>query len=392
MHTKQKEAFKYTSLNRIESQTYAKPSMASKKTINKLSTLAKANTTLVFVDGFYREDLSKLALITGVKFEPAVLSSRKSESALNHSDDYVSSLPFLKVNSTLDGFIIEVKPGVNAGIIEIFFYTSANAERTSARKLVQLRNSIYCHADSQITVIERYIGETAAESLTNSVTEVQLDTNARLDHIKIQTEATLTDHIGQLFVDLSKNSTLNSYMLSYGANLARNEVHTRLLQEHATSNLYGLFMPQKNQHMDQYTVMDHVSSHANSHEFYRGILSDNARGVFNGKVMVRPDAQKTVTRQINNNLLLSSNAEIDTKPELQIYADDVQCSHGATVGHLDEQALFYMQARGVPLAEAKNILLSAFATEILQSISDLALRDQLQTDLLAYLPGASYGQ
>lgn len=386
MHTKRKEAFKYTSLTRIEGQTYLRlrnPSLEKKLNIKPL--FSDSNARLVFVDGFFREEESCLPSTSGVTcFSKATSSDSTTLEKFTH--DYVSSLPFLNTDVAHEGYTIEVAAGVDAGIIEVVFYTTAHSERT----LIQPRNTIRCSPGSRVTVIEHYIGEAGAESLTNTVTHVQLEKNAQAHHIKLQTESLLSDHIGQVFVEQDEESVFTSHLLSFGGHLSRNEIHSLLAEKNANVHLYGIYLPQKNQHMDQYTVIDHAHSHCNSEELYRGIMLENGRGVFNGKVIVRPDAQKTSAKQTNNNLLLSAAAEIDTKPELQIFADDVQCSHGATVGQLDKHSLFYLQSRGLPLAQAKSLLLYAFAAELFQTIPDLALRKLLEKVLFDYLPEAAW--
>lgn len=372
------EAWKYTNLHRLNNQNYRITTQTHhQETLGDLPILSE-NIRLVFINGIFSEALSILnnkiefmPLSLAVSHQPQLLQKFLTTSTKEPS----SAFPALNTALAYDGAVLEILPGQDGGVIEIVYYTTAQSERS----LVQPRTIIIAGKGSQATIVEHYVGNEQAHSLTNSVTQIEVHTTASVQHIKLQTEAKQTDHIGQLFVSQEQNSHFNSILLSYGANMARNEVHVVFAGEESKTELYGLFLPQRAQHMDQYTLIDHAASHCTSYQLYRGILLENARGVFNGRVIVREDVHKSSVQQTNNNLLLSSTAEIDTKPELQIYNDDlIQCTHGATVGQLDAQALFYLRARGLSLEQAKSILLYAFTAEILQKVVDPNLQIKLQ--------------
>jgi len=385
------EDWKYTNLQRLERQPYVLDS--NNKVISQELNIPvfSKNSHLVFIDGHFQKTLSKIS--TDIQFlsfaEAAETQSKLLENYLQQSISVEpSSLTALNLCAATDGAVIHIAEKTQPSLIELVFYSTEQEQNL----LIQHRNIIICDAHSDTTIIEHYCGATTAENLTNSVTEVHLKAHARLHHIKLQVESVKAVHIGNLSVQQEDSSYLKSHVLSYDGNLVRNEIYTGLNAQNAETQLFGLFLAQKYQHMDQHTFIDHAKPHCNSNQLYRGILMDNARGVFNGKVLVRPDAQKTCAHQKNNNLLLSANAEIDTKPELQIYADDVQCSHGATVGQLDEHALFYLRARGITLDQARSLMIYAFAAEVLQSVPDLNLRHVLQQQLLEYLPVTAWLQ
>ncbi|MFI4954393.1 MAG: Fe-S cluster assembly protein SufD [Gammaproteobacteria bacterium] len=384
--TVRSEAWKYTNLHRINSQNYLLLEQVNhQESIEKLPIFSES-MRLVFIDGIFSQTLSKInreikfnSFNIAVQQQPELLKKFLEKS----TTDPTSAFPALNASLAIDGAVLEILPAQNAGIIEIVYYTTAQAETT----LVQPRTIIVCAENSQATIIEHYAGAQTTRSLTNSVTQIDIHANAMVEHIKLQTEAKQTDHIGQLFVTQQQSSHFKSIMLSYGANIARNEIHSVFAGEHSKTELYGLFLAQRSQHMDQYTLIDHAASHCQSRELYRGILTENARGVFNGRIIVKANVHKSNVKQTNNNLLLSPMAEIDTKPELQIYNDDlVQCTHGATVGQLDSQALFYLRARGLSLEQAKSLLLYAFTTEILHKVSDNNLQQKLQHQIFGYFP------
>ena len=213
--------------------------------------------------------------------------------------------------------------------------------------------------------------------VTNAVTEVLLGRGARVEHGRLQNENQRAFHISSVQAVQQRDSHWISHSIATGARLARNQIQTRLNGEGAEAVLNGLFLGRGDQLIDHHTVVDHAQPHCESHEFYHGILADRARGVFNGKIFVRPDAQKTNAKQTNRNLLLSENAVIDTKPQLEIFADDVKCTHGATIGQLSDEALFYLRSRGIGAEHARRMLIHAFASDVVGRLTIPALREQL---------------
>ena len=248
------------------------------------------------------------------------------------------------------------------------------------------RNLIVMGEDSEATVIENYTGSDNTDYFTNSVTEISMQSGSILKHCKIQQESSASYHIGNFHIRQGKNSQLESYSISLGGLLVRNDIHSHLQAEGAAIFLNGLYLAGGRQHMDNHTRVDHLAPYTSSRENYRGVLNDHARGVFNGKVFVHKNAQKTDAQQSNSNLLLSDDAEIDTKPELEIYADDVKCSHGATVGQLDKDMMFYLRTRALDEVTAKNLLTYAFADEIIGHMEPLGLRNYLERLITGHMP------
>jgi Fe-S cluster assembly protein SufD len=246
--------------------------------------------------------------------------------------------------------------------------------------------------NSELTLVESYVGAAPGVSFTNAVTEVVLGTGARVTHLKLQAESETAFHIGGLHAELGRDSRFASHIISLGGALARNEVHSAFGAEGGECTLQGLYVGHGTQHLDNWTNLDHAHPRCTSRELYKGVLDDKARGTFHGKVLVRPDAQQTDSRQSNRNLLLSEAAMADARPQLEILADDVKCAHGATVGRLDEQALFYLRSRGISRAEAESLLTHAFAKEVVGAVPLASLREQVEELLARKLPGAKEGR
>lgn len=250
------------------------------------------------------------------------------------------------------------------------------------------RNLLVLEKNAQAAVIETYIGTEEAEYLTNTVTEIRLSGGASLEHYKLQRESMNGFHIGNTQVHQQADSHFTSHSVSLGGKLARNDIDVRLLERGAEVTLNGLYIAGKSQHIDNHTRVDHLSPHTGSTETYRGVLSGRSRGVFNGKVVVHKGAFKTNAHQSNANLLLSDSAEVDTKPELEIYADDVKCTHGATIGQLDKNMLFYLRSRAIPEDLARSLLTFAFAGDVIRRIRLDPIRRLLEYTVLGRLPDA----
>jgi Fe-S cluster assembly protein SufD len=244
--------------------------------------------------------------------------------------------------------------------------------------------------NSQATIAEQF-GGLGVPYFTNAVTEIVLGEGAILDHYKVQEENDRAFHIASTHVHQQKASNFSTHYIGLGGALVRNEVHVRLDAEGCEATVNGLYMASGTQHMDNFTVIDHAKPHCASHELYKGILDGKAHGVFNGKIFVRQDAQKTDAKQTNQTLLLSDDATINTKPQLEIFADDVKCTHGATVGQLAADAIFYLRSRGIGEREARSLLTFAFANDIVSRIKVEPIRRRLEERLLAaqHLPEQS---
>ena len=255
---------------------------------------------------------------------------------------------------------------------------------TSAQALAACRNIFILHPHSEIEIIETYAGS-ASSSLTVSVNECFIGANAELNLAKLQTEPEKAVHFGGTYVKQARSSRFKHQNFAFGAQLARTDIHTDLFQA-AECQLDGLYVAGQRQHLDTLTRINHLQAHGISREFYKGVLDDNARGVFQGRVVVAQDAQQTDSEMNNRNLLLSANAEIDSKPQLEIYADDVKCSHGMTVGQLDEKSLFYLQSRAIDEEAARDLLTFAFANEMVEKVEHAGFKALLHEQLLQRFP------
>jgi Fe-S cluster assembly protein SufD len=275
-----------------------------------------------------------------------------------------------------------VSQGVTLDVpLHLLFISTAHAEPIVSYP----RNLILVGPDSQATIVESYIGFENDLYFTNAVTEVVAGEHAVVDHYRLQLESPQAFHIGTLQVQQERSSTLVSHSIAAGGALVRNETNSILDGEGSECTLNGLYMVTGRQHVDNHTRIDHVKAHCTSRELYKGVLDGNSRGVFNGKIVVHKSAQKTDATQTNKNLLLSNDAVIDSKPQLEIFNNDVQCRHGSTIGELDKDALFYLRARGVDEEEARTLLTYAFVNEVLNRFKVEALRGQVEERLLAQL-------
>jgi Fe-S cluster assembly protein SufD len=312
------------------------------------------------------------------------LSEANVESYLARYANYQTNA-FVALNTANfeDGLFIHIAKGaVIEEPIELVIQSSANGHPTASHP----RILIVAEPDSQATLIETYKGQGGAY-LTNSVTEIVAGDHAVMDHYKLQTETARAFHVATTQIQLGRDTNFRSHSLSFGGALVRNDVNA-VLSQGSECTLNGLYLVNGDQHIDNHTSIDHAKPNAASHELYKGILEGHSTAVFNGKILVRKDAQKTDAKQTNKNLVLSEEAVINTKPELQILADDVRCTHGATIGQLDPEGIFYLQSRGIGLADARNLLIYAFARDIVDRIKVASLREQLETLLLEKLHGS----
>ena len=348
--------------------------------------------TMVFVNGKYDASLSTPAsLAKGVRAldfssvmhdEPALIEPWLGK--LSPFED--RSFSALNAAFMSDGAVVHIEPDTQAPIpLHLIFVSDANA----AKGVAHLRNLIVAGRNSKATVIESYISLGDSGYFTNAVTEVQVEAGATLTHYKIQRESQRAFHVHTIDAHQARDSHYVSFSFATGGKLSRTNIYTNLDGDGCGATLNGLYMADDEQHVDHQTNIIHSQPNCFSREIYKGILSGSAHGVFNGKVYVYPIAQKTDGKQTNNNLLLSERARIDTKPQLEIFADDVRCTHGATVGRLDEMALFYMKSRGVSADKATRLLTYAFAADVLETIEVQAVRDELERATLERFTGAS---
>ncbi|MCH8319816.1 MAG: Fe-S cluster assembly protein SufD, partial [Acidobacteria bacterium] len=266
--------------------------------------------------------------------------------------------------------------------IHLLFLSTAAEEAVA----VHPRNLILVDSNSQVTIVESYIGLHKGVYFTNSVTEIVAAENAVVDHYKLHQESKKAFHIATLQVHQDRSSSVRTFNATLGGKLTRNEVNVVLDGEGAECNLDGLYLISGSQHVDNHTRLEHAKPHCDSREMYKGILDEKATGVFHGRIVVLPGAQKTDSKQTNNNLLLSDEALINTKPQLEIYANDVKCTHGATIGQLDPDALFYLRSRGIDKITARSLLIYAFASQVVNRIKVDLVRTELDDYLFSWLP------
>ena len=339
----------------------------------------------VFVNGRFSVELSRLEkLDTKISVMPLARAWESMPELLETHLSKVASYndqSFTALNTAFmyDGAVIHAPAdSVASAPIHLLFISDSNV----AKSVAHPRNLIVVDRNAKLSVIESYVGLGDAGYFMNAVTEAVLADGAQLEHYKVQRESLRAYHVGTTEVRQARDSRFNSFSFATGAALSRTNIYTSLAGEGSSAILNGLYIVDGTQHVDHQTSIEHVSPNCASHEVYKGILDGSSHGVFNGKVYVHPEAQKTDGKQSNNNLLLSDRARIDTKPQLEIFADDVKCTHGATVGRLDETALFYLKSRGIPAKEARALLTYAFAAGVLDMIPLEPLRDALQAMMM----------
>ena len=338
--------------------------------------------TLVFVNGRFDETLSRgNALPHGVRVLPLAQAFDEMPVLVEeHLGQIVSfdAHTFTALNTAFinDGAVVHVAHDVEVvRPIHLLFMSDGGATQGAAHP----RNLIVLDAHARATVIESYVGLADGAYFTNAVTEASIAEGATLTHLKLQRESAPAFHVGTLDVRQARDSHFFSFSFATGAALSRTNIYTELRGAGCGATLNGLYLGDRDQHIDHQTRIEHVEPNCYSRELYKGILDDAAHGVFNGKVYVHPDAQKTDGKQTNNTLLLSEKAQIDTKPQLEIFADDVKCTHGATVGRLDETSLFYMKSRGINARTARELLTYAFAADVLETIELAEVREGLES-------------
>ncbi|HYC55192.1 MAG TPA: Fe-S cluster assembly protein SufD [Candidatus Binatia bacterium] len=335
---------------------------------------------LVFVDGHFQSRASRLgkthrglsigSLRERLEREPASLQPWLGKYLPVDVHGFVAfNTAFLD-----DGAVVEIGEGaIIETPIHVLFHSTSRAEPF----VTNPRNVIVAGAGSSALVVEHYVGAAGARHLTNAATEIAVGRDAALGHVRIQREAETAFHVGRVQVDQEAGSSLTSHSFGFGAALSRVELPVRLAGEDAECAMHGLWALHGTQHADHHLWIDHASPRTRSRQTYKGVLEDSARGVFTGKVLVRPGAQKIEARQSNANLVLGQGAVAETRPQLEIYADDVQCTHGASIGRLDEDALFYIQQRGIDAREARRLLVYGFAIEVAESVVPEPLRQGL---------------
>ncbi|MFW7342702.1 Fe-S cluster assembly protein SufD [Pollutimonas sp. H1-120] len=386
--TTRQEAWRHTSLAVLEQQSFLEAGKPSAAQLAGQLRGEEAGHWLVFVDGRHVPELSDVGpLPQGARVQSlseALEQVPEQVEAVFGNELEGSSTAALNTALAADGAFISLARGVALDRPVHLLFIAASQQAASFP-----RNLIVAEAAAQAVVVEHYVGQGSGASLTNTVTRAKLAADAHVTHLKLQQEDPQAFHLGAVSVEQAKGSIYNSHSMSFGARLARHDIATRFAGDHCETLLNGLYYVDGRRHVDHHTLIDHAQPHGVSREFYRGILDDTARGVFGGRILVAPGADKTDAVQRSDSLLLSRMAKADARPELEIYADDVKCAHGATVGQIDEDSMFYLRSRGLDEAHARNVLTYAFAAQAVGRIEPEALRSKVASAIRSLVPGGA---
>ena len=377
------EAWRFTSVAPIAEASFelAKPvsALPSLDAIAPFLLDDETSQRLVFVNGFFAPSLSLLSA-DGVRVESlAQALVDRPEMVQAHLCKYAASQdrPFCALNTAFvrEGAFVHVPAkAVVPKPIQLLFL---DVPGKSQPIVMHPRNLVVIDREARASVVETYAALESDVYWTNSVTEVVVGDGARVDYHRVQRESARAYHVAATQTHQGRDSTIHLHTVAFGAALSRHDIGTVLAGPGGTLILNGLYLLAGRQHADHHTTIDHAADHCESHEYFNGVLDGHSRGVFTGRIIVRPGAQKTDSKQTNNNLLLSADAHADSQPQLEIYADDVKCTHGSTVGPLDPRALFYMRSRGITEDQARRLLTYGFAAEILGRMEVAPLRAQL---------------
>jgi Fe-S cluster assembly protein SufD len=385
------EDWKYTDVHKILDFPYGWPvkdESKIEKTIFQTLPLAHIADVykLVFVNGYLQEDLSVLPEGNN-NFTVTHLGEKTA--GQDHYEAHLATIVgnetgFTALNTALhtDGVLIHIPKGVVVDKPVLLYYVALSENDLY---LIQPRNIVIAEANSQVQFAEIFVSHGNEPSLTNVVTEISVNEGANLDYSRIQLEENRNFHIGFTGIVQQQDSRIDTHVISLGGAFVRNNLHFMLSGENCSSIMNGLYILKDDQFLDNHTRVDHAMPHCLSDQLYKGILAGRSTGVFNGKIIVHQDAQKTNAYQRNVNVLLSDEATINTKPQLEIFADDVRCTHGATAGFIDEEAIFYLRARGISEEDARNLLMNAYANEIVDKMNVELLKEPLSNYISAKL-------
>jgi Fe-S cluster assembly protein SufD len=371
-------------------ETVAGPASIGRSAFDALPLASAIDVRAVLVNGRLDPALSTLsALPAGVAVAGLAGAAGRMADRLAPVVGRISAredTPFAALNtaSFVDGVVVAVDAGIEvAPAIHVVHV----ARPEPAPRAIHPRTVVLAARRSRVTIVESFVGVGEGRYLTNAVTEIDAGDDAHVTHVKIQSETPDGWHIASISGRQGRGATIVSHNVSLGAALSRNDIGSRLDGPGAECKLYGLYIADGTQHVDNHTWLDHAQPHCPSWEMYKGLLAGRARAVFNGRIVVREGAQKTDAKQSNRNLILGDGALVYTRPQLEIYANDVKCTHGATIGRLDEESLFYLRTRGLPATEARNLLIRAFAGDLIDQIPVAGIRavlgDALDARLMA---------
>ncbi|MCH6201879.1 Fe-S cluster assembly protein SufD [Aquiflexum sp. LQ15W] len=369
------EEYKFTSItkkleNSISDFSFAKKSDLNSETVESHVFDAFEGDLLVFNNGSFEKDLSK---ISNHGYTLSLISDAKPE--LLGKIAKTEKDPFVALNNIAfeDGVYLKVPKNqkVEKPILLLFLNQSNEGQVIHSRILIEVEDN------AAVTFLEDSVSLDDKTYFSNMVTEIKVGQNSQVHYNRLQNESKNTITVNNTETDIHRDAVFTSVLVSLSGDMVRNNLSLNLLDSGCEGNMYGLYLLNGKTHVDNHTNVDHTKPHAQSNELYKGVLADSSRGVFNGKIFVRQDAQKTNAFQQNNNILLSEDAIVNTKPQLEIWADDVKCSHGCTTGQLDEEALFYLRARGLGKEQARGMLLYAFTGEVMDHISDEAFQNHI---------------
>ncbi|MCI2229409.1 Fe-S cluster assembly protein SufD [Polaribacter sp. MSW13] len=393
--TKKLEAWKYTSLNSVLKEDYSifpnKANSVEMADVKQYFIHDIDTYKIIFIDGKYSSFLSETTHDTiDVCLMSAAFTKPKYKAVIENYFNKVAkqdNLTSLNTAFATEGAYINIPKNIEVQKpIQIINFTTGSEAAT----MLQPRNLIVVGENSHVQIIERHQSLTNNPVLTNSVTEIFADKRAFVDYYKIQNDKKTASLVDNSFIEQKSNSVVSVHTFSFGGNITRNNLNFYQKGEYIDSILKGVTIIEGKQHVDHCTLVHHIEPNCESHQDYKGIYDDRSTAVFNGKVIVNKEAQKTNAYQQNNNVLLSDKATINAKPQLEIFADDVKCSHGCTIGQLDDEALFYMQQRGIPKKEGKALLMYAFANTVLESVKIPEVKQRI-TKLIAKKLGVNIG-
>ncbi|MCD6039274.1 MAG: sufD [Gammaproteobacteria bacterium] len=385
--TMQEERWKYTPVSYLERTNFSLPIISNKWPKNCLEENLNSIILLVFNNGHFSEEMSDLHLLP-----PEVILSPLSAALQAHEHLVKPYLlqqldgqrhPFMYLNSAFlnEGIFLQIPKNCVIPYPIHFLFLNINQSYFMASP----RNIIVAHENSQVKIIEEHRAYQAENYFINVVTELYTNSNARVDYYKLQREHLTSTHIANINVHQKQNSCVNTFLVDFGSRLAREDLTINLYERRATCHMKGLYLLRHDdQHIDNHIYVDHAAENCTSSVLYKGILDKKSQAVFNSKVYAHVEAKKTHAQQTNHNLLLSSSAEVNTKPELEIYTDDVTCLHGATVGQVNAEALFYLRARGIEKEAALKLLAHAFITDVIEKIEDSAMKNYIQRQVSHY--------
>lgn len=387
--TTRHEDWRFTNISPIADTVFeaAGPAPTAAQMASHLFPEANAHLAVIAA-GVFSPELSSIGdLPTGVVVGSLAEAIRGGGDAVRGALAQVAKgdHPFVWLNTGLftDGVFIHVPAGV---IVDRPVHVHVASDAGTKPVATHPRILIVAGENSQVTIVESYGGPEGQKYFTNTVTEAAVAAGGVVQHVKVQRESRKAFHVAGTFARLDRGSVFASHSISLGGAIVRNDISAVLDGEGGEATLNGLYIADGDRLVDNHTVIDHAKAHCPSHELYKGVMGGKARAVFNGKIFVRQDAQKTNAKQTNKALLLSDDAQINTKPQLEIFADDVKCTHGAAIGQLDEDAMFYLRARGIGRNAARDLLIRAFAGEVIDQVTPEAIRPRLEQLMLDSLP------